>query len=796
MTRAKDPGTKAHREKEHDASGDRAFGRRATVVAVLIILVVGLCFFNQVVFRGKILTGGDVLAGAAIFDDFAKQELADGRIPLWNPYIFGGMPFYDSMSWNGFVYPTYWIKTALEKIPGLELPRLFFLVIHYLLAGVGMFFYLRSRKVGHAGATAGGLAFMLTPHLVGLSTIGHAGKVMTAAYIPLVLLAAERVMETGNRRWLAALALLGGLQLLARHVQVSYYTWIAVAILLVFRFVTRRDGAEAPRRLLPRATMVVAAGLLAAAIAAVLLLPLHEYSAFSTRVAEDGGMGFEQATMWSFHPKELLTFLVPSLFGLADTTYWGPMPFQQVSHYVGFVVLVLAAFAVARKKSGDVRFLAVLAAVGIFLSLGKYIEPIYKVLYVALPGFSRFRVPALFLLLAQFSLAGLAGHGASLLLDGARTERRRALVWGIAAGAIGVVAGLVVLASRSSIVGAAQAALLAKHAGAPGSLIREVAVKAASLAVRDAWFLIGIAAATAAAFALAGSKRLVAWAAASVVLALLTADLMLVDLRFMHPEKMQPLSSYYPENATVAFLKAQPGPFRIVPVGSSFSSNEWMYHRIESIGGYHPAKLAVIDRLLEQVGIGNLNVLALLNVKYVVGPESLDHPAFVRVAPGVHEYRATLPRAFLVGEARTTTKESGALAEIGVDSFDPRRYAIVLGDLPGPVESTEGSSVDIVSYAPNQIEVRARAVRPCLLMFSEVYYRPGWKAFVDGVETKIMRADYAFRSVYLKPGDHAVVMRYVPTALRTGLLVTLLAVAAVAVLWALPFRVRPESREP
>ncbi|MFH1502987.1 MAG: YfhO family protein [Candidatus Eisenbacteria bacterium] len=765
------------------------FGPRSTLICALLIVVVGLVFFNQIVFRGEILTGGDVLAGAAIFEDYANERMAAGELPLWNPYIFAGMPFFESMTWSAFVYPSFWVKYAVELIPGVTLPRLFFLFLHYLLAGLGMFFYLRSRKVGHGGALFGGLAYMLTPHLIGLASIGHGGKVLTSAYIPLVLLAAERLLDSGERRWIAVLGLVGGLQFLARHVQVSYYTWLAVAVLLVHHIVTAFRAGESARDLSIKTAKLVAAGVLAAAFAAVLLVPLREYSALSTRVAESGGMGFDQATMWSMHPKELLTFLVPSLFGLADRTYWGPMPFQQVSNYVGYVVLCFAVIGAAG-RSRRTWFLVILAAVCVFLSFGKYITPVYRALYTALPGFSRFRVPALFLMLAQFALAALAGHGVSRLLGETGEGRRRWLPWAVGTASAGIVVALVVMAARSSISQTAANTLLAKFAGAQSSYVRDTAFQAARMAFRDAGILIAFSAATGVAIFVAGSRRLKLWMAAALLIGVALWDVSLVNARFMKPERMHSLNSYYPSNEAVRFLKRQEGPFRVAPIGSDVGSNAWMYHRIETIGGYHPAKLLVIEDLLSKVGLGNLKLLALLNVRYLVGPEALEHPALVTVAPGVHEFRGALPRVFLIGQVKRNQSQVIALGEYANDLFDPTRQANIVEELPGPVESVEGSSVRLVSHTPSEIEVSASIRRPCLLVFSEVYYPPGWKAFVDGSETEIYRTNYAFRSVYLEPGEHTVLMKHESRGLRTGLSVTLAAAIAILLLWAVPARVK------
>jgi uncharacterized membrane protein YfhO len=101
----------------------------------------------------------------------------------------------------------------------------------------------------------------------------------------------------------------------------------------------------------------------------------------------------------------------------------------------------------------------------------------------------------------------------------------------------------------------------------------------------------------------------------------------------------------------------------------------------------------------------------------------------------------------------------------------------------------------LISYNGDELNWEIEAPLRGYLSFIDNWDK-GWKAFVDGVETKIYRADYAFRSVYLEPGDHTVVMRYVPAALRVGLIVTLLAALVVAALWAFPVRAGPESDRP
>ena len=342
------------------------------------------------------------------------------------------------------------------------------------------------------------------------------------------------------------LGLVGGLQFLARHVQVSYYTWLAVLVLVIYYVVSRKRAGEPWGTLGIERGCIAGGGVLSALLAAVLLLPLMSYSEFSTSVAEAGGMGFDNATMWSLHPKELLTFLVPSFFGLANETYWGTMPFQQVSHYVGYVVLSLAAVAFIRRRDRGVGFLFALVAVGVFMAFGQLHRTGLQIHLPVLPGFRRFRVPALLLILAQFALAALAGHGASILL-GELEQRRENLVKLVAGCAIaGGAVALIVMATKGSIASAATAALLVKHVGAQVAQLRSLGVAAAALAFKDAGMLLAFAAATRGRRDhRRGRPECSALCCSRCSSALVVWDIWLVDATFMKPERMKPLDSYY-----------------------------------------------------------------------------------------------------------------------------------------------------------------------------------------------------------------------------------------------------------
>ena len=88
----------------------------------------------------------------------------------------------------------------------------------------------------------------------------------------------------------------------------------------------------------------------------------------------------------------------------------------------------------------------------------------------------------------------------------------------------------------------------------------------------------------------------------------------------------------------------------------------------------------------------------------------------------------------------------------------------------------------MTSFTPNNIKIDAKVNTQCLLVLSEAYYPIGWRAYVDGKETEIYRADYSFRAIVVPEGEHKVIFSYQPRSFRLGLLISLGSLVGVFVL--------------
>ena len=242
-------------------------------------------------------------------------------------------------------------------------------------------------------------------------------------------------------------------------------------------------------------------------------------------------------------------------------------------------------------------------------------------------------------------------------------------------------------------------------------------------------------------------------------------------------------------------------PYRILPV-SEFTSNEYGYYGISTIGGYHPAKLGIYQELLDQVGFNSLTVLNMLNTRYIISGQPLTGDAFTPLVESNGEYLyrndLALPRAFLVDSVRVVAEKDAIFEALKEPGFKPGEYAI----LEKPVREELGplgeSSVEITVHAPHRIEMTVEADSPCLLVLSEIYYPAGWSATIDGEPAEIYKTNYVLRSVVVPEGRHDVVMTFAPSSFSTGLLVSRIAstlvLAGLIAAGAMRIRKRPKAR--
>jgi hypothetical protein len=761
-------------------------------LAAALYLGLALVFFLPAFLPGRHIFGTDYFAGGYPFYAFIGDRLSIGELPKWVPFIFGGMPLFAN---PGSTYQPVHLLADLVLPTSRVLPTVF--VVHFWLAGLGMYLLARELRCRSGIAFVTGISFQFTGILLSWVYAGHDGRIIVATMAPLVLFFLHRGIRTGAVAPFAGASAALAFALLSFQIQNSYYLLLGAAIWALFCLI-HLDLRRRPRELARVVAMGLGAVAFAFLISAVNFLPFQSYVPESPRGME-GGRGYEYSISFSMPVPEVLSLAVPEQAGasVADPAtgeplfpaYVGQNPFKLHTEYGGALVVLLLALGVLYARSD--RYWQFFLGLGLFMltiALGGN-TPLYRLYYEILPGTKQFRAPSLSFFMVVLSLVAMA----AITLE--HVARLRDRTRGSRPDPEATAALDRVLWVGGALVGVALLGML----GATG----DVRGAAAGPSVALGWARFAFFAGLTAALLIVWIRERIVTVAFVVALSVVTvADLWLVGRRFMHTAD-PPGVTFAPDDV-VRFLMDRPGPVRAwmfpfpaaYPGGGPYGSNYPMLHGIEQVGGEHPNQL---QRWNEYLGAGTemyiewqnfvadgsvvetpegqaisfrdqAGFLAAANVGYVVSLAPLVHPNLREVHRGsalIYENTAALPRAYLVPEVESVPREQLLGAMIAAD-WDPRQLAFVPDDarvaLPGgPLDG----DAEVVAHEPDRVVVRARADRPALLVLADNDY-PGWQVTVNGVEAELVRTNHTFRGVVVGAGESEVVFEFRPTLLYVG----------------------------
>ncbi|MEO6209867.1 MAG: hypothetical protein ABIQ10_07040 [Gemmatimonadaceae bacterium] len=725
------------------------------------------------------------LAGYA-FREFGAHSLRTTHsFPLWNPYIFGGLPYVAAMHGDIF-YPTFLLRMIMPTDVAMTVG----FMLHIFLAGVFTYYFLRAWGLGFYPALLGGLVYMMGGPIASYVSPGHDGKLFVSALTPLALWMLVRAVRDGRLYAFGVLALTVGLAVLSPHPQLlQYMLLLSGAFALYLAFSAADDGAAMSRKAaFTRLGFAFAAVVVGMLMGAVQYLPVMQYVPWSPRA---GGASYEFATSYSFPIEELLNTYIPQFTGVLDK-YWGQNGIHFHSEYLGASVLVLATLgfgaAFGLRRRSFARFWLGVFVVALLWSLGGN-TPFFHLLYALVPGTKFFRAPSTMFYVVAFSIAVFTALGLERIL--AREYTRRFLIgWSIFAGVmllLGVSGGLTSMATAIAIP--QQANRVPDNAAALGmGSIRSFLAAAAMLSVLFAL--------------LAGKLRAVqaAWA----IVAISALDLWSIERLYWL--FMPPAAQIYASDPAIDYLQKIKEPGRVLALqlkqGDAVHdpylttvSNGLMIHGIRQLVGYHGNELGRYETLLggpEYKEIGNPKLWNLLNVHYILTDvDSLPIPDAKRVigpvknSVGDDEYLFQLPgdNAFAwVAPVIVKAGDAPVLTTVLDPRFDAPRVALVDSAAPvtGPqitaMPPATGIGVRTASYAPGHIvlELAKPAPAGAALVVSENYY-PGWIATADGKDAQVVRTDYSLIGVPLPTGATKVELTFTSAAFQKGKMLTLLA---------------------
>ncbi|MFH1074755.1 MAG: YfhO family protein [Candidatus Firestonebacteria bacterium] len=754
------------------------------IPAVYIVSLILLCifFWSEMVFLNKIPFYRDIILQFYPWQVFANNSVGSGVIPLWNNYSGCGAPFIANLQ-SAVFYPLKLIFYLLPFVPAVKL----FIVTHFILAAVFMFYLARDFKVSDKAAFFAALVFTFNGYMV--SRVEFFSVLTASVWIPLVILMLKKFLETGKFGYFALSSLAISMPVFAGSVQIYFYNFIIALAFVVWYSIYLKKGW------LRNTGYFIAATVISLMIASVQLLPFFEFVMNSVR---QSGMPYSFASNWSLHPAKLINFLTPFIWGNPSVSaYYGRDQFWVSCFYCGVLpVILLIVYYVHKarerptpaKPEKQIVFFSLVLLFFLVVSLGKY-GLIHWILYEIIPPFRMIRYPGAAIYAVVFCLAVISG----LLIEkvtalvSAKIFFRRV---------IPSISLLVLLQAGVCIY-----LNFIKNNADP------VYLKTANYSV-----FTGIAMIVSASIFLYffAAKRLSKTALLTVLSALLFFDL------FVNSNGILPLGNtgeVLAEPETVKYLKADSSDYRVDPAPNAVIDfrllyqddrrhmNGYPYNKyikdvknilhdnygvmcgIECSEVYDPMRISRQDKyfgcLMGQKSARESPLLNLANIKYLLSRQKIQEEGFIERAEfggvKIYENQKVLPRAFVVYNTENAPDSNESFHKVSAKEFLPSETAVIEGEDTEFLKSKgkKSTSAGAVYVSANKVRVNYNAPAPGILVLLDSYY-PGWEAYVDGVSGKILRTNYMFRGVLVPAGVHTVEFIYKPVSFRTGVAVSLL----------------------
>lgn len=729
-------------------------------------------------------------------------------LPFWYPYISGGTPFLEGL------HPNYLMDFVVYFFP-IDLGIGYRAMLFVLAAGFFSFVFFRSLKLGFGVSLAAGLIYMVSSNTVTYTALGHYGKIVNMAFLPLAFFFINKAIEKSSFLYY----LFAGLPLAIMfkgHPQVFFYNLLIISAywlyITVTNYISNKNFKNIGRSLIGFAIMGVTTLILC-------FDSLYGQMSFLKMTSRGAGVdpaqAWDFATSWSLHPLELLGYILPGVFGLHDQTYLGWRPFVSTSDYVGLAVFFLAIYGVLVnwKKDKTVRFIAIVSVICIFFGFGKFFAPYYKLFYNFVPMIKSFRVPStIYIVLAFFLVWFFALGTKSLMETNLKQPKEMKNLWYM------IIAILVSMIGLSVFVGSAGyremmtaniagkmdiAGMVAQYGqGQVDSYVSNIISGTVTVAKNGLSPLWIVGTSTILLFLLLGFTRLNKKIFLFLLVLICFFDLHAVNKQFViASDRYTPLSQATPD---ISFMQKDPAKFRILPFPPQIDndSNKWPFFKLESAFGYNAIALKEFDDISRSGLLYDLKFLGAFNVKYLLSKQMFKDPRIEPVFQSGNKVvllnKLWLERAFFVPGWHVIKDPKEQLLYLKSPEFDPQK-TILLSSEPEEAKTAlikgapGANTIVAANYGMDKIDIKVKVTSPAFLYLSEVYF-PKWQCFVDGKQVKIYKANYMFRAAWIPEGEHTVIFKYRNDG--TYVLFTLISLLSTIVVIILILKKRKEKDVP
>jgi hypothetical protein len=770
------------------------------LLAIIGFVLISLIYFYPVLQRKQIFQ-----SDIAQYTGMAKEQndfRASTHIePYWTNSAFGGMPTYQL----GAKYPHDYIG-ALDDVLRF-LPRPADYLFLYFLGFYGLLLVL---KIDPLKAFFGAIAFGFSTYLIIILGVGHNAKAHAIAYMPLVI-AGFLLVFRKKYVWGGLLTLFAtALEINANHFQMTYYLLIFLLVLVgyfTYQFIKEKDFKG-----LGCAFGVLAiTGIFAIGANATNLLATTEYTKFSTRgkseltfnadgskVTESSALSRDYITEYSYGIAESFNLVAPRLFGGSNNetlgtdssmyqfminqgvptaqaqdyvkgmpTYWGDQPIVAAPAYIGVVVFFLAFLAlfIDNRKIKYVFFGG--AMIALVLSWGKNFPAVTNFFIDYIPMYDKFRAVSSIQVILELCFPVLAVMGLQSFFQLDQDQQKKGLLQTTIFG-VGVMAILFFAKGMFNFSGSGDEYFLKSYGPAFVDALKADRKTMYSADLLRSTFFIFLVAGMLWLFV----KNKLAQQTTIIVIGLVMIfDLFLVDKKYVSEKDfVSKREVEVPFQATPVDLQIlkDSSNYRVFEINGNLSSARASFFH-KSIGGYHAAKPRRMQQLFDyQIAKNNLETLNFLNVKYLIQTDK-DGKEFPIANPEANGNAWFVSQVKLVHSADEEMKaldkfDSKNMAIINAKEFEIKKTAFV---------KDSSATIILDSYQPNDLKYTSINANEGLAVFSEMYYKNGWNAYVDGKKVEYFQADYVLRALPVPAGKHSVEFKFEPQVVQTGSTISL-----------------------
>lgn len=788
--------------------------------AILVFIFITIAYFSPMI-EGKRLNQHDITMWKGMSKEISDFREKTGEEPLWTNAMFGGMPAWQiSVIYNGNLI------RYVKKIVTFGLPYPASTVFMYFF---GFYILLLVMKVDPWLSMAGALAFGFSSYFFIILGAGHSSKAFAIGYMAPVLagiiLSYQGKYIKGGLLTAIALAL----ELESGHLQITYYLLLLIIILGLLQFIDAIRFKTLPG-FFKASGLLIAAAALAVLTHGTNLYATYEYGKETmrgkpvlTKDIEDQTKGLDRSyiTHWSYGVGETWSLLIPNAKGGASAmignshpalenadrnfkpalaqqnAYWGDQPGTSGPVYTGAIVMFLFFLGLFFVKGKYKWILLVGTILSIMLGWGKNFMPFTDLFLDYIPGYNKFRAVSMTLVIADLTIPLLGFLGLYQIFKNPSIFNEKSKWFYVAYGLTGGFALLFYLVpglffnffSASEIEQFSN--LKQSNPSESGQIdlfMSQLELVRMQIFKKDAlrsFFFITLAAGLIFAFGLNKIKQ--HWLTAALTL-LILADMVTINTRYLNSNnfvsKRKAEFPFQPSKANNEILKDIDPNFRVLDITkSTFNDSETSYFH-HSIGGYHGAKLQRYQDMIEhyiqpeisdltsvmrdnltlgaiQDRLGQSQILNMLNTRYIIfNPQAQpirNMYAFGNAWPVSNIHWVDSPN----NEIDALEKQ-----DLITTAVISKEFASIL---EGLVPTTDDSDeILLKEYEPNHLTYKAQLANESLVVFSEIWYTLGWKAYINETEQPLIRANYALRALKVPAGDSEIVMRFEPKVWKVG----------------------------